>query len=61
MNWINNLKIGVKLNLLMGGFVVFGFIAFGLYFNQILQKQILDSTDANMIEEVKDLNEILAI
>ncbi|HQB77854.1 hypothetical protein DSECCO2_257630 [anaerobic digester metagenome] len=50
MNWINNLKIGVKLNLLMGGFVVFGFILFGLYFNQILQKQILESADANMIE-----------
>ncbi len=61
MNWINNLKIGVKLNLLMGGFIVFGFILFGLYFNQILQKQILESTDANMIEQVKDLTELLSI
>ena len=61
MNWINNLKIGVKLNLLMGGFVIFGFVVFGIYFSQVLQQQILESADANMREQVKDLTELLSI
>ena len=31
MNWINDLKIGTRLNLIMSGFILLGFLFFGIY------------------------------
>lgn len=61
MNWINDIKIGTRLNLLMSGFVVLAFAIFGVYMNTVLQRQIADSTDQQMHEQVSDLVEVIAV
>ncbi|MFP4557500.1 MAG: methyl-accepting chemotaxis protein [Bacteroidales bacterium] len=58
---LNDLKIGTRLNLIMGGFLIAAFAVFGLYVNSILQKQIIDSTDERMIEQVNDLVEVISV
>ena len=58
---LNDLKIGTRLNLIMGGFVVIALSVFGLYVNNLIQNQIRESTDERMIEQVKDLEEVVAV
>jgi methyl-accepting chemotaxis protein len=61
MSWIDNIKIGTRLNLIMAGFVVVAFAIFGVIANNMIQKQIKDTTDDRMTEQVKDLVEVIAV
>ncbi len=58
---LKDLKIGTRLNLIMGGFVILAFAIFGVYVNNVIQKQIVESTDERMIEQVNDLVEVIAV
>ena len=58
---LKDLKIGTRLNLIMGGFLVLAFAIFGIYVNRSLQDQILTSTDERMIEQVNDLVEVISV
>lgn len=58
---LNDLKIGTRLNLIMGGFVVLAFAIFGIYVNNALQSQIQNSTDERMEEQITDLTEVIAV
>jgi methyl-accepting chemotaxis protein len=58
---LNDLKIGTRLNIIMGGFLIIAFAVFGIYVNNVLQNQIHNSTDERMIEQVNDLVEVIAV
>jgi len=58
---LNDLKIGTRLNLIMGGFVIIAFAIFGVYVNIVLEKQIKDTTDERMVEQINDLVEVIAV
>ncbi len=58
---LNDLKIGTRLNLVMGGFLVLAFAFFGIYVNSSLQNQIITSTDERMTEQLNDLVEVIAV
>jgi len=58
---LNDLKIGTRLNLIMGGFLVVAFAVFGIYVNTTLQNQIITSTDERMVEQVNDLVEVISV
>jgi methyl-accepting chemotaxis protein len=57
--WINNLKIGTRLNLVMGGIVLLVFLGMGFYVSNLIRTQIIEMTDERMIEHVTDITEIL--
>ncbi len=61
MEWMNNIRIGTRLNIIMSGFVVLVFAVFGIYVSNILQTQIHETTDANMREQVTDLVEVINV
>jgi len=61
MKWINDIKIGIRLNAIMSGFVVVAFAIFGLIANNMIQRQVKDSTDKQMTEQVSDLVEVIAV
>lgn len=61
MEWMNNIKIGTRLNIIMSGFVVLVFAVFGIYVSSILAKQIHETTDTNMTEQVTDLVEVINV
>ena len=56
---LTDLKIGTRLNIVMGGFLIVTFSVFGIYVNQALQKQIIGSTNEKMAEQLNDLGEII--
>lgn len=58
---LKDLKIGTRLNLVMGGFLVLAFAIFGIYVNSSLQNQIITSTDERMMEQVNDLVEVISV
>lgn len=58
---LNDLRIGTRLNLIMGGFLVVAFAVFGIYVNTTLQNQIITSTDERMVEQVNDLVEVISV
>lgn len=58
---LNDLKIGTRLNLIMGGFLVLAFAIFGIYVNITLQNQIVNSTDERMTEQLNDLVEVISV
>jgi methyl-accepting chemotaxis protein len=58
---INDLKIGLRLNVILGGFVLLAFAVLGLYMNNMLQKYVVKSTDENLTESIKDLREIVSM
>jgi len=58
---LKDLKIGTRLNLIMGGFLVAAFAVFGIYVNTTLQNQIITTTDERMIEQVNDLVEVISV
>jgi methyl-accepting chemotaxis protein len=60
MKWINNIKIGIRLNAIMSGFVVVAFAIFGIIANNMVQQQVRKSTDDRMTEQVSDLVEVIA-
>ena len=61
MKWINDIKIGIRLNAIMSGFVVVAFAIFGVIANNMVQRQVKESTDNRMTEQVSDLVEIIAV
>ncbi|MDD2563471.1 MAG: Cache 3/Cache 2 fusion domain-containing protein [Salinivirgaceae bacterium] len=58
---LTDLKIGTRLNIVMGGFLIVTFSVFGIYVNQALQKQIIGSTNEKMVEQLNDLGEIIQV
>lgn len=58
---LKDLKIGTRLNLIMGGFVVLAFAIFGIYVNNVLQNQITQTTNERMEEVVTDLVEVINV
>lgn len=58
---LKDLKIGTRLNLIMGGFIVLAFAIFGIYVNNIMHNQIHESTDLQMSEQVQDLVEVIDV
>ncbi len=61
MKWINDIKIGIRLNAIMSGFVVVAFAIFGVIANNMVQQQVKESTDNRMSEQVSDLVEIIDV
>jgi len=61
MKWINDIKIGIRLNAIMSGFVVLAFAIFGIIANNMIQRQVKESTDKQMTEQVSDLVEVISI
>ncbi len=61
MKKMNDIKIGIRLNAIMSGFVVVAFVVFGFIANNMIQQQILETTDDRMNEQVTDLVEIIAV
>lgn len=61
MKWINDIKIGIRLNTIMSGFVVVAFAIFGIIANNMVQRQVKESTDSRMTEQVSDLVEVIAV
>jgi len=58
---INDLKIGTRLNIVVGGFVLLAFIVLGLYMNIVLKNYVLNSTTERMEQEIQDLIEVLEV
>jgi methyl-accepting chemotaxis protein len=58
---LKDLKIGTRLNIIMGGFLVVAFAVFGIYVNSTLQNQIITTTDDRMMEQVNDLVEVINV
>ncbi len=58
---LKDLKIGTRLNIIMGGFLIVAFAVFGIYVNVTLQDQIITTTDDRMTEQVKDLVEVINV
>ncbi len=58
---INNMKIGVKLNLLLGLTLIVIFVAFGLISVSKQQESIKDLTDQSMWEQIKDMSYLFEI
>ncbi|HCX99423.1 MAG TPA: hypothetical protein DG754_04705, partial [Bacteroidales bacterium] len=61
MNWLNNIKIGTRLNMVMSIFVLVVLISFGLYINSAMKNQIISSTDSRMREQIEDLVELIDV
>lgn len=57
--WMNNLKIGTRLNLVMGSIVVVVFLGIGFYVSNLIENQIIEMTDERMTEHVADMTEII--
>ncbi len=58
---INDLKIGLRLNVILGGFVLLAFAILGLYMNNMLQRYVVESTDERLTESIKDLSEVVSL
>jgi methyl-accepting chemotaxis protein len=58
---LNDLKIGTRLNMIMGGFLILIFAIFGLYMNSTIQQQIHSSTNERMTEQINDLVEVMDV
>ena len=58
---LTDLKIGTRLNLVMGGFLIVTFSIFGIYVTNVLHTQIIESTDESMIEQLNDLAEVIDV
>jgi methyl-accepting chemotaxis protein len=58
---IQDLKIGIRLNVIIGGIIILALTVFGFYVNNILQRQIIETTDERMNEQVNDLVEMVGV
>jgi methyl-accepting chemotaxis protein len=58
---INDLKIGLRLNVILGGFIFLAFAILGIYMNNMLQRYVLESTDEKLAENINDLTEIVSL
>lgn len=58
---INDLKIGLRLNVILGGFILLAFAVLGVYMNNMLQRYVIESTDDELTESIKDLSEIVSL
>ncbi len=59
--WINNLKIGTRLNLITGSFIVVVFVVMGLYISNMMANYVNEQTDHRMTEHLADITELLDI
>ncbi|MGC9375937.1 MAG: methyl-accepting chemotaxis protein, partial [Bacteroidales bacterium] len=59
MKSINNLKIGTRLNLILGIVTVIIFAGFGIYTFHSQKKQIIENADLRMYEQLDDLVNII--
>ena len=58
---INDIKIGTRLNIILGGFILIAFTVLGLYVNNELQTYIVESTDSKLEENINDLTQIVSL
>jgi methyl-accepting chemotaxis protein len=58
---INDLKIGLRLNVILGGFIFLAFAVLGIYMNNMLQRYVIESTDQKLTENINDLTEIVSL
>ncbi|MFO7658683.1 MAG: Cache 3/Cache 2 fusion domain-containing protein [Bacteroidales bacterium] len=61
MKKISDIKIGLRLNIILSFVFVIIFAAVGIYMQTTQKKQILDDTDKRMNEQVNDLVELIAV
>jgi methyl-accepting chemotaxis protein len=61
MNVLNNMKIGFRLNLILSLVIVIIISSLGIYTITTQKKQIINSTDIRMFEQVNDLADIIEI
>jgi methyl-accepting chemotaxis protein len=59
MRKINDLKIGVRLNILLGFSIIIILAALGIYLYLNQRSEIIDNTDAKITEQVNDLSNLL--
>ncbi len=58
---LSNIRIGTRLNLVIGIFFLLIFTSFGLYVFNIIKTHVFNTTSNQMTEQVKDLEEIVSI
>ncbi len=61
MKWLYNLKIGVRLNVVLSLVMVIIFVSFGIYVVKIQSSKILNDMEIRMFGEVNDLAELIEI
>lgn len=61
MKRLRDVKIGLRLNLILTAVFVIIFVLLGVYTQNILRKQILSDTDIRMFEQVGDLTEMIKV
>ncbi len=61
MKWLYNLKIGVRLNVVLSLVMVVIFVSFGIYVVKIQSSKILNDMEIRMFGEVNDLGELIEI
>lgn len=59
MNFLNNLNINLRLNLIFSTILVLVFFVIGLLLYQSEKKKILDNTQVSMANEIKELSSII--
>lgn len=58
---INDLRIGLRLNLILTFVFTLLFLSIGIYIQRVQKKQIIADTDLRMEEQVKDLTEVFNV
>ncbi len=59
--WIYNLKIGTRLNLITGSFIIIVFTAMGIYISNMMADYVHEQTDQRMTEHLTDISELLDV
>jgi methyl-accepting chemotaxis protein len=58
---INDIKIGTRLNLILGGFIFLAFVVLGVYMDNKLKNYVEESTDEKLEENIEDLTQIVSL
>jgi methyl-accepting chemotaxis protein len=61
MKKLNDIRIGLRLNLILTAVFIIIFVMMGLYTQDTQKKQILKDTDTRMYEQVSDLVEVIKV
>ncbi|MBN2613498.1 MAG: Cache 3/Cache 2 fusion domain-containing protein [Bacteroidales bacterium] len=61
MKKVSDIKIGLRLNIILSSVFVIIFAGMGIYMQSAQKKQVLEDTDKRMTEQVDDLVEVIAV
>jgi methyl-accepting chemotaxis protein len=61
MDWINNMKINMRLNIIIGAIITVALVALGWYNYSAQKNKLISSTDERMSERLIDMAEIIKV